>query len=147
MPHSLSIQDALSRLGAGFRSASAGIMLLRISAFFILLRPALSERHRTCSATSSRSVYQIKKLPALSRNGRAGSFIAVLMCQCPKRADFISTSKAGAKYVLNALKGVNALSGLISFLLKLVTNIQMFQMGVNALSGLISFLPGGSDLI
>ena len=141
-------------------------MLLRISAFFILLRPALSERHRMCSAAPPRSVCQIRKLPALSRNGRAGSFIADLLCQCPKRADFISTfQNVFTLYPPMALcqcpkradfistwrnhmrygfvkTGVNALSGLISFLRDCsVEARQERRHCVNALSGLISFLP------
>ena len=139
MPHSLSIQDALSRLGAGFQSASAGIMLLRISAFFVLLRPALSERHRMCSAAPPRSVCQIRKLPALSRNGRAGSFIAVLMCQCPKRADFISTRLSEVIENLKCMCQCPKRADFISTNLSTSTLVWTIT-GVNALSGLISFL-------
>ena len=38
------IQDSLASLGAGFGSASADIILLRIPALFVPLRSALSER-------------------------------------------------------------------------------------------------------
>ena len=85
------------------------------------------------------------------------------MCQCPERAYFISTTK-GFKCAVGTVLGVNALNGLISFLLSakgFVARIhEMCQCperayfistmvsgmikkgisGVNALNGLISFL-------
>ena len=62
------------------------------------------------------------------------------LCQCPKRADFISTGLF--MKVFHTEKGcVNALSGLISFL-QLRNLLAEFGLTpcVNALSGLISFL-------
>ena len=61
------------------------------------------------------------------------------MCQCPKRADFISTKALACRE--GSKRGVNALSGLISFLLKKMKYETMGPVDcVNALSGLISFL-------
>ena len=101
MPHSLSIQDALSRLGAGFRSASAGIMLLRISAFFILLREAFIRLKNSplCHGMAGRGVLlQFLCVNALSglisfllTNANIMNLTPHTVCQCPKRADFIST--------------------------------------------------------
>ena len=62
------------------------------------------------------------------------------MCQCPKRANFISTDKV-VLHIEYEDECVNALNGLISFLLRFAkSRIKSLDGCVNALNGLISFL-------
>ena len=61
------------------------------------------------------------------------------MCQCPKRANLISTFAEADKAIV-LQNGVNALNGLISFLLRRKILIFTLKRCVNALNGLISFL-------
>ena len=61
------------------------------------------------------------------------------VCQCPKRANLISTERA-IRHAIEIAMCVNALNGLISFLRSSCRSDSSDVFCVNALNGLISFL-------